>query len=181
MYETWLRPNRRAIWFGCLPPLIMLAIGAWSIVRATDQSPSWLRWAGAVMAALGIGMIVMLLRQLRRPRIAYRDGEVLFYLRSGSPIAAPVNVVEAFFLGQGPAVFTGEVRSKHETVNLVARLSQREAEWARREVKPALGNWCDGYVTVRGTWCEPLVPDLIRQLNRRLKEVKSHNDRKDER
>lgn len=180
MYETWLRPNRRAIWFGCMPPLFLAAIGAWMMFRWTNQDSVWLLWTGAALAASGVVVTSMLLRQLRRPRIAYRDGEVLFYLRSGSPIATPVSIVEAFFLGQGPAIFTGEARSKRETVNLVARLSQREAEWARREVKPALGNWCDGYVTVRGTWCEPLVPELVRQLNRRLKEVKSQNDRKDE-
>jgi hypothetical protein len=172
MHEIWLRPNRRAIWFGCLPPLFLAALGVWMMFRATDHGPSWLRWVGAILAALGIGFIAMLLRQLRRPRIAYRDGKVLFYLRSGSPIAVPVNVVEAFFLGQGPAIFTSEGRAKHETVNLVARLSQRETEWARRDVKPALGNWCDGYVSVRGTWCEPLDGNVIRQLNRRLKEVK---------
>lgn len=173
MYEIWLRPNRRAIWFGLLPPLIVLAIAAWSLIRATDQSPSWLRWVGAVVAAMGIGMIVMLLRQLLRPRIAYCDRQVLFYLQLGPPIAVPVNIVEAFFLGQGPAIFASGTPSKRETVNLVARLSQREAEWSRREVKPALGNWCDGYVTVRGTWCEPLDGNVIRRLNRRLKEVQT--------
>jgi hypothetical protein len=171
MDETWLRPNRRAIWFGCLPPLVVVVIGVWMIVRATDESQDWLMWIGAVLAALGIGTMAMLLRQLRRPRISYRDGEVLFYLQSGAPIAVPVNIVEAFFLGQGPAMFMGSTPSKHETVNLVARLSQREVEWARRDVKPALGNWCDGYVTVRGTWCEPLDGNVIRRLNHRLKEV----------
>jgi hypothetical protein len=118
-------------------------------------------------------MIVILLRQLRRPRIAFSNGQVLFYLRSGSPIAVPASVVEAFFLGQGPALLLGGSQNKHQSVNLVARLSQREAQWARREVKPALGRWCDGYVTVRGTWCEPLNGDVVRRLNRRLKEVNS--------
>jgi hypothetical protein len=173
MYETWLRPNRRAIWFGCLPPLAVVVLGVWMAVRSSDQSAVGWRWLGAALAATGIGIIAMLLYQLRRPRIAYRNGQVLFYLRSGSPTAVPANIVEAFFLGQGPAIFTGQARSKHEAVNLVARLSQREAEWARREVKPALGNWCDGYVTVRGTWCEPLNSNVIRRLNKRLKEVQT--------
>jgi hypothetical protein len=181
MVETWVRPNRRAIWFGCMPPLIVTLVGAWLVVRSTNHSQTWSLWLGAVLAASGIGIILMLLRQLRRPRIAYHDGQVLFYLQSGPPFAVPADVVEAFFLGQGPAVFTGGAPSKHETVNLVVRLSQRETAWARRDVKPALGNWCDGYVTVRGTWSEPLVPELIRQLNRRLKVVKSQNEGKDER
>jgi hypothetical protein len=176
MYETWLRPNRRAIWFGCLPPLVMVVIGVWMTVRSSDESAVGWRWFGAALAATGIGIIAMLLRQLNRPRIAYQDGQVLFYLRSGSPIAVPANIVEAFFLGQGPAIFTGEARAKHETVNLVARLSQREAEWAQRAVKPAVGNWCDGYVTVRGTWCERLDGNVIRRLNKRLKEVQTTDE-----
>src|SRR5206468_1604639 len=116
-------------------------------------------------------MIAMLLNQFRRPRVAYRDGRLQFYVRSGPPIAVPVDVVEAFFLGQGPAHLP--VMSKQpQTVNLVARLSQRHTEWARQEVKPALGNWCDGYVTIRGAWCEPLGNEVVRKLNRRLNEVK---------
>ncbi|HEX2476730.1 MAG TPA: hypothetical protein VHK01_18395 [Lacipirellulaceae bacterium] len=176
MYEIWLRPNRRAIWFGSLPPLCLVVLGAWLALSSSDQSAAGWRWVGAALAAIGIGVIAMLLRQLRRPRIAYQNGEVLFYLRSGSPMAVPVNIVEAFFLGQGPVVLPAHIQNKHNTVNLVARLSQREAEWARRQVKPALGNWCDGYVTVRGTWCEPLNGNVIRRLNKRLKEVQTTSE-----
>jgi hypothetical protein len=124
------------------------------------------------MAVAGVS-IAMLLRQFVRPRIAYEKGEVVFDLRSGPPIRVPVHLVEAFFLGQGPATLPGGIRKEEQTVNLVARLSQRETEWARREVKPALGQWCDGYITVRGTWCEPLTSEVVRRLNRRLTEVRS--------
>jgi hypothetical protein len=171
MYETWLRPNRRAIWFGCLPPLLAIVLGLWMALRSSDQNAVLWRWLGAALIATGIGIIVMLLRQLNRPRIAYQNGQVLFYLRSGAPIAVPAKVVEAFFLGQGPVVLPAHIQNKHNTVNLVARLSPREAEWAQREVKPFLGHWCDGYVTVRGTWSEPLDGNVIRRLNKRLKEV----------
>jgi hypothetical protein len=109
--------------------------------------------------------------QLFRPRIAFSNGDVLFYVRSGRPIGVPVNVVEAFFAGQGPAHLPA-VSKQPQTVNLIARLSQRATEWACQEVKPALGKWAEGYVTIRGTWCEPLNGDVIRKLNRRLKEVK---------
>ncbi|MCI0335247.1 MAG: hypothetical protein L0228_18715, partial [Planctomycetes bacterium] len=85
-------------------------------------------------------------------------------------------VVESFFVGQGPATLPGGIASRQQTANLVARLSQRDTEWARQQVKPALGNWCNGYVTIRGTWCEPLSPELIRWLNRRLKDVKTVRD-----
>jgi hypothetical protein len=100
---------------------------------------------------------------------------VLFYLRASQPIAVPVGIIEAFFLGQGPASLPAGLR-RQESVNLVARISQRATDWARQQVKPSLGNWCDGYVTIHGTWCEPLGTELVRRLNRRLKEVKTEID-----
>jgi len=125
------------------------------------------------MVAAGVVSILLLLRQLAWPRVSYADGNVEFYLRRGRPIAVPVRVVEAFFLGQGPATLPAGIGRKEEAVNLVARLSQRNVEWSQQDVKPALGRWCDGYVTIRGTWCERLNGELIRRLNRRLKEVKT--------
>jgi len=119
----------------------------------------------------------MLLWEFFRPRIAYRSREILFYLRSGAPIAVPMQVVEAFFLGQGSASLPGGIGSQEHAINLVARLSRRHTEWARQPVKPSLGNWCEGYVTIRGIWCERLDGELIRRLNRRLKEVKLEADK----
>ena len=110
-----------------------------------------------------------LLGQFRRPRIAYCDGDVLFHLRAGAPIAVPAEIVEAFFIGQGPAYLPRTHGPDAETVNLVARLSQKAPEWMHVGVKPALGHWCEGYVTIRGTWCEPLTGDVIRRLNARLR------------
>jgi hypothetical protein len=176
MRETWLKPNRRAIAFGLAPPLTVAGIGLWILrARGADRGAGW-QWLGIAMAAAGILLVIMLLRQLVRPRIAYEEGHLLIYLRDGGPISVPVNVVEAFFLGQGPVTLPGGIAEREEAVNLVARLSQRHAEWARQEVKPALGKWCEGYVTIRGAWCERLDGELIRRLNRRLKEVKSQTE-----
>jgi hypothetical protein len=86
----------------------------------------------------------------------------------------PAHIVESFFVGQGPATLPGGTQN-HRTANLIARLSQRETDWARRDVKPALGKWCDGYVTINGTWCEPLDDAVVRRLNRRLHEVKQQD------
>jgi len=118
-----------------------------------------------------LAMIGTMLSQLRHPRIAFHDGTVLFYVRIGPPIAVPVEIVESFFFGQGPAHLPA-VSTQPQTVNLIARLSQRHTEWASQRVRPSLRSWCDGYVTIRGTWCEPLNSELIRRINRRLKEVK---------
>ena len=170
MRETWLHTNRRAIIFGCVPPLAIVAVGAWIAFGIDTQGDHPWQWLGIVLMLLGAGTIATLIRQLLRPRIAFQNGQVLFYLRSGPPIAVPVHIVEAFFAGQGPAHLPAMTKQP-QTVNLVARLSQRHTEWASQTVKPALGNWSDSYVTIRGSWCEPLDGEVIRKLNRRLKEV----------
>jgi hypothetical protein len=133
----------------------------------------WLRFLAGVVMTLAILLLLGLVHQLFRPRISYRNGKVLFHLKAGGPIGIPVDVVEAFFLGQGLAMLPGWSTSAEETetVNLIARLSERAPQWRQMEIKPALGRWEDGYVVMRGTWCEPLTGDLIRRLNRRLGEA----------
>ena len=173
MSETWLQPNRRAIWFGAILPLLVAVAAAYLAFGPSGSAIATLRWLGLAILLAAAAVLASLLRLHFRTPICYRDGHVMFYLRSGPPIKVPVHIIEAFFLGQGPAHLPGDRKGREETVNLVARLSQRETDWAHREVKPALGNWCDGYITIRGTWCEPLNSELIRRLNRRLKEVKT--------
>lgn len=173
MRETWLNTNRRAIFLGCVPPLAAVVIGTWLMFGTSADGGHYWRWLGTATLLAGLGITALLLNQLRRPRVAFQSGQVLFYLRSGPPLAVPVEIVEAFFAGQGPAELPG-LTKQPQAVNLIARLSQRHTEWARQTVKPALGNWCDGYVTIRGSWCEPLDGELIRKLNRRLKEVKDN-------
>jgi hypothetical protein len=170
MRETWLETNRRALWFGTLPPLAFIALGAWMTWNFTTPGMFWLNWLGIAMIVVGSCLTAAMLSHMRRPRISYEEGEVFFNLRIGSPIPVPVELEEAFFIGQGPLMIAGA--PQHDvSVNLVARISQRDPSYVRREVKPALGAWCDGYVTIRGTWCEPLTGEVVRRLNHRLREV----------
>lgn len=148
-------------------PLITATLGAWAGVTAET---TLLRGAAWLLGGLSALLVVSLVMQMLRPRVTFRAGQVLFNLKSGPPIAVPVEMVEAFFLGQGPTTLPG-ARQGDATVNLVARISQRDPDFAQREVKPALGAWSESYVTMRGTWCEPLNGELIRRLNRRLREV----------
>jgi hypothetical protein len=177
MRETWLRPNRRALWFGTIPPAIIIALGLWAAFGVDGEWGGWLRWTGLTAMVVGTLMTAAVVNQLRRPRVGYSEGHVQFYLRSGPPLSVPVAIVEAFFLGQGPANLPITNSQESESVNLIARLSEREAEWAHREVKPALGHWCNSYVTIRGTWCEPLSHEVVRFLNRRLHEITRGQDR----
>jgi hypothetical protein len=178
MTEVWLAPNRRVLALALAPVGIL---GGASLAVLSRETPAVVRVVAVVLLVVALTLALGLTLQWLRPRIAYRDGEVLFYLRARRPLAVPVALVEAFFLGQGPAYLPGG-SEKTETVNLVARISQRAGQWAHQDVKPALGHWCDGYVTIRGTWSEPLNGQLIRRLNRRLREVSQtlNQDKQDE-
>lgn len=171
MQEAWVKTNRRALAFGALVPAIVALLGGCLAFGAHDGGAPWLHWLGVAILVGATAFALAIVAQLRQPRVAFAHGEVLFYLRSGAPIAVPVAIVEAFFLGQGPLMLPGNAGREEATVNLVARLSQRATDWNERDVKPALGRWHEGYVTIRGTWCERLDGDLIRRLNRRLREV----------
>jgi hypothetical protein len=168
MTEVWLRANRRVLAFALIPTGLLAVVGLLLGMTAEGKAARLVGWG---LTIIGIVLVLGLFNQLRRPRIAFRDGKVLFNLRSGAPVAVPVEVVEAFFLGQGPARIPAIEGRSAETINLVGRLSQKAPEWAKVEVKPALGRWCEGYVTIRGTWCEPLNGEVIRRLNRRLREL----------
>ncbi len=176
MREIWLRGNRRAVLLGAIPPGILALVGLAMVSTAMNRDDAVvMRWCGVTGIVLGTLSLAILAGQYRRPRIAFEKAQVLFFVRSGAPIAVPIDIVEGFLIGQGPAHLPG-IRNHAKTVNLVARLSQRHTEWARQAVKPALASWCDGYVTIRGTWCEPLNNEVIRRLNRRLKEVKERSN-----
>lgn len=172
MTEVWLQSNRRVLLLAFLPvgllvgiALALLNLGFGPVLRGG----AWVVLVCSLLLTLG------LLFQFRRPRVACREGMVLFYMKAGAPIAVPIEVVEAFFLGQGPANLPVQVIGKAESVNLIARLSQKAKQWEQQSVKCALGSWVDSYVTIRGTWCEPLNGEVIRRLNRQLAEATSAN------
>ena len=168
MTEVWLRPNRRVLILAMLPLAILHVISI-VIYRGDGQ---WMpNWLGIIGIGITAGLLLGLIREVLKPRIAYQEGHVLFNLKSGSPIAVPLHVVEAFFQGESKAHLPGKNRHQAKSVNLIARLSQRETDWQRRDIKPALGQWKEGYITVHGTWCEPIDTDVIRRLNRRITEL----------
>lgn len=168
MGEVWLHSNRRVLSMAMAP---VVALGLVSYLMLDDEAAGFLHWLGIAGIGVAVLLLLGLLRQFLQPRIAFNDGEVLFFLRARRPIAVPLRVVEAFFQGEGPAHLPGPPADETKSVNLIARLSRRETDWHERDVKPALGCWADGYVTVRGTWCEPITAQVIQRLNRRLSEV----------
>ena len=174
MQEVWLKPNTRALKLGLIFPSLVLLVGATLLALVwRERLPAAILVVGGVLALVGALGIVGIARELRRPRLAYRDGEVLAYLRGGGPIRIPIEIVEGFLIGQAPSLLPGGYHERYETTTFILRLAESAEEWSHREVKPSLGRWCDGYVTIRGTWCEPLSVDLARRLNQRLADVQS--------
>lgn len=168
--ETWVAANRRALGLALLLPASLFIVGLG--ICLTSSSSDRQRTAGLAIVVLSTATFGFVIWKLLRPRVAYHAGHVEFFLRRGAPVAVPLEHVEAFLLGQGSALLPANVRFEVETLTLVARLSRRAEEWSHVDVNPALGRWCDGYVTIRGMWCEPLTIELVNRLNRRLHEVK---------
>lgn len=169
--EIWLRTNSRALLLGMVPPLLLGLIGFALLLGIPGEPPNWLRVTGGALLAMALLAIGLLAWHLRQPRLAYHDGHVLIWLRSGKPFRVPVDVVECFWLGQAPSLLPGKRHENTEAAALVIRIADRAAQWRQQLVKPQLGKWCEGYVTIRGTWCEPLGLDVVNRLNQRLSEV----------
>jgi hypothetical protein len=168
MATVWLKTNTRALALGMVLPALAMAAGLWLTIGAEHAA---LRFAGALLTAVGAGLLVMLAMQFRRPRLACEAGYLLVYLRPWTPIRVPLEIVEGFLLGQAPSMLSGRQHEQTETASVVIRLSERAQEWSHVDVKPALGKWCDGYITIRGTWCEPLSVDVVNRLNAQLGEA----------
>ena len=177
MAESWLKTNRRALLLGMIPPAAVSAMGvgglAWAI--ATGQS-AVVHLIVVIIAVAPLWLVGQVLYVATQPRIGYEVGELLVFVEPARPTRVPIDLVECFFLGQGASELPKLNGREPETQNVVVRLAESAAEWKHRDVRPAFGHWCEGYITIRGAWCEPLTPALMRKLNHRLAEV--HRERK---
>jgi hypothetical protein len=179
MPEVWLRPNRRALLLGMIMPALAVLAGAWGVAYAiVTQASIWWMLPGGLIALVGIYLIGSLGFSLSLPRVAYEPGELLVYLGSQEPVRVPIEVVEVFFVGQGPSNLPKMKGREPETTNIIVRLAESAGEWKHRDVDPRFAHWCEGYVTLRGAWCEPIGETALRRLNKRLVEVQ--RDRKEQ-
>jgi hypothetical protein len=172
MIEVWLKTNRRALVLGMTLPAIGLVAALSGLAWAVASGKHWtLQLPFVVLAVVPAWMIGELLYALLRPRIGYESGQLLVFLEPTRPTRVPIDIVEVFFLGQGASELPRLKGREPETQNVVIRLAESAAEWKHRDVRPAFGHWCEGYITLRGSWCEPITPALMRRLNQRLAEI----------
>jgi hypothetical protein len=127
---------------------------------------------GWLMMLGGGGLTVRQIWWLVLPRLACSEDELLVYLNGLRPSRVPLQVVECFFLGQAPSMISHPTGDIVESAAVVIRLAERAKQWHRQDVPQSMGRWCDGYITVRGTWCEPLDRDVVNRMNLSLAEIK---------
>ncbi len=167
MPHVWLRTNRRYYAWGLLLPCLMVGVGLALALGWLGTTVAWVIAFGWVLAAIGGLGMVSLVWELLKPRLAV-DDDFLWVYAARSPVAVPLDIVECFLLGQGPAHLPGQRFRMAESTNLIIRLAEKAEDWQRRDVDHKLANWCGGYITLRGTWCEPLTVELVQRLNRYL-------------
>lgn len=172
MAEVWLDTNRRALGLGLVLPASVATAALAALAWSFWSRQHWgLQLVLAVITAAALWMVGELLYALRCPRLAYEEGELLVYLEPSRPTRVPIEIVECFFLGMGDADLPAVKGAVPKTRNVVIRLAERAEPWRSRPVRPQFGQWCDGYITLRGTWCQPLTPQLLKELNRKLATV----------
>lgn len=172
MADIWLDTNRRALGLGLVLPASVAVAGLAASVWSLWSRQHWgLQLVLVAVTAGALWMVGELLYALRCPRVAYEAGELLVYLEPTRPTRLPVEIVECFFLGMGESDLPALEGAPPKTRNVVIRLAERASEWRTRPVRPQFGHWSDGYITLRGTWCQPLTPQLLKELNHKLAAV----------
>jgi len=175
--EIWLHPNRRALWLGMIVPVLGAALGAALMWAGWARTTPWEQLAvalGAVLLLLHLFLLGGLVWVMRLPRIARVHDEIWFYLAGATPEKVPLDAVEAFLSGKSASV-VGRDRTA-EAASIVVRIADRYPDYHERPVKPSLATWTDGYISIRGTWCEPITIDLIKSLNRRLNQAQRNRN-----
>lgn len=168
MTDVRLRSNRRIAWVILVPLGSGLAVGMSLFARGVKETSVWdgeIVLPLIVLAAAIIGLAIVW-RLAGAPRLAQKGEELLIYLRWGRPIAVPLRCVECMFIGGGRG--RDESHRKLPTHDLIVRIAERCQEWSVRRTAAILGRWSDGYVVIRGLWCEPLSVELVQLLNERL-------------
>jgi hypothetical protein len=172
--EVWLRGTVRPVAALAAVAAVVLAGG----IAATTLTAAGRPFLAAVLAACGVvaAGIGLLAAAASRPRLMRDRHALVVRLSPGRVETVPLDVAECFFPGSNPLTRGGEQTCEHHAAfrvnTLVLRLAERAEDYRRRMTFTPWGTWDDSYVVFDGRWCEPLSPDLARQLGRRLVDAK---------
>ncbi|MCA9196440.1 MAG: hypothetical protein KDA87_02840 [Planctomycetales bacterium] len=170
MRRPLLRTNQRAGWLLASPWIMGLATTLILLTVFLQASP--INVILAVLSAFFLIQVVCQVRKIYIARLSYSDGSLWVALSKGAPIAVPMDMVECVFLGQGPGQIVGLDGEPTEASTLIVRIAESATEFHKREIDHQLGHWCDGYITVNGTWSEPITAEVAGRLNKTIVEIK---------
>lgn len=169
--EIWIRTNPRPFLAALIAPGFLTVLGlAWMGWTTSSNLSGWLTGIGGIFIVAGVLLAGALIWRSKQPVLARRDDQLLL-CTEGIPIQIPLELVECFFKGQGDSLLQDRLGKELEASAIIIRLAESAKDWHHRDVSPKYAHWCEGYITLRGTWCEPIGPDLLRQLNKRLVEA----------
>ena len=188
MPKILLRSNRRFAALGLGLAFLGLAMAIWMLVVS---QATWLRGVGALLALSFTIVAVFAWRFWQTPRLALTGDELLVFVRTwptifrASPYHVPLDNVEVFFMGQGAVsgIEPGHPREYEGAVaaNVVVRLAEAQKSWHARDINQWLGVWAEGYITLRGLWCENIDQDLLKDMNHNLMAAKRERRAQNER
>lgn len=173
MSEVWLRGNARIAMILGVAAMLLDGGALIAVLRAVQgggEAVGW--WIIAAIAALAASGLMLLAWAAARPRLV-REGDRL--LVQVSPLVrreVPLDVVECFFPGSNPVdadgLATCSERAAFRVGTLVIRLAERAVDYRAGDTFPRWATWDDSYLVLDGRWCEPLSPQLVKELSSRL-------------
>lgn len=174
MPKVLLHSNRRIATLGLCVSLVLALM---SLALVIGEQASWLRGMGLVILMISVCLGIMAWMFRTAPRVALSDTELHVYVRSlRRPFRIPLDVVEVFFMGQGAVSGDepGHPRdySKAVAANVIVRLAESQSSWHGRDVNIWLAVWAEGYITLRGLWCENIDQELLKTMNSALAAAK---------
>ncbi len=172
--EVWLRGNLRpVVWLAAVTAGLAAVFLAALAVGGAPQGARLAAAIGCGAVGAGVGGLAV---AAARPRLELHRDRLRVRLAPGVVREVPLACVECFFPGSqvvaGRAAAAADPPAAWRINTLVMRLAERATEHAARPTFTPWGTWQDGYVIFDGRWCEPLSPDLARQLGRRLVDAK---------
>lgn len=172
--EIWLRGNLRpVVWLAAVAAAFDFAVFAALVVWAPASTTILL--AASLCGIVG-GVVTALAAVAARPRLQRVEDCLRVRLSPTAVEDVPLDAVECFFQGSNPIARSGEPTCADHAAfrvnTLVMRLAERATDFSKRTTFTPWGTWDEGYVVFDGRWCEPLSPELAREIGRRLVEAK---------
>lgn len=173
MSEVWLRGNARIAMLLGAVALLLDGVALVAVLRALQgggRPVVW--WVIAVIATSVASGLMLLAWAAARPRLLRKGDRLLVQVSPLVRREVPLAVVECFFPGSHPVDVDGTATCGEHAAfrvgTLVIRIAERAVDYRAGDTFPRWATWDDSYLVLDGRWCEPLSPQLVKDLSGRL-------------